>query len=65
MLNKLKLTSKKKKLIATMSRSHKSKESENYLKDYDIEKINYIGSSYKFCLIASGEADISPYVTNM
>ena len=43
-----------------MSRSHKSKESENYLKDYDIEKINYIGSSYKFCLIASGEADIYP-----
>ena len=51
---------KEKKLIATISRSHKSKETENYLKDYDIEKINYIGSSYKFCLISSGEADIYP-----
>ena len=51
---------KEKKLIATISRSHLSKETEDYLKDYDIEKINYIGSSYKFCLIASGEADIYP-----
>ena len=51
---------KEKKLIATISRSHKSKETENYLKNYDIEKINYIGSSYKFFLIASGEADIYP-----
>ena len=51
---------KQKNLIATISRSHSGKEIENYLKDYDIEKINYVGSSYKFCLIASGEAHIYP-----
>ena len=47
-------------LIATMSRSHKGKEIENYLKNYDISKIKDIGSSYKFCLIASGKAHIYP-----
>ena len=51
---------KQKNLIATISRSHNGKEIENCLKDYDIEKINYVGSSYKFCLIASGEAHIYP-----
>jgi len=51
---------KQKNLIATISRSHSGKEIDNYLKDYDIEKINYVGSSYKFCLIASGEAHIYP-----
>ena len=51
---------KQKGLIATISRSHSGKEIENYLKDFDIEKVNYVGSSYKFCLIASGEAHIYP-----
>ena len=51
---------KQKNLIAAISRSHSGKEIDNYLKDYDIEKINYVGSSYKFCLIASGEAHIYP-----
>jgi len=51
---------KQRNLIATISRSHVGKEVENYLKDYDIGKINYIGSSYKFCLIASGEAHLYP-----
>ena len=51
---------KQKDLIATVSRSHIGKEIEKYLKDYDIDKINYMGSSYKFCSIASGEAHIYP-----
>ena len=51
---------KQKNLIATISRSHNEKETENYLENYDIDKIKYIGSSYKFCLIASGEAHIYP-----
>ena len=54
---------KQKNLIATISRSHSGKEIDNYLKDYDIEKINYVGSSYKFCLIASGEAHIYPRIS--
>ena len=51
---------KQKNLIATISRSHAGKEIENLHKNYDINKINYFGSSYKFCLIASGEAHIYP-----
>ncbi len=51
---------KKSNLIATISRSHNGKEIENFLKDYDINKVNYLGSSYKFCSIASGEAHIYP-----
>ncbi len=51
---------KQKNLIATISRSHAEKETENLLKNYDIDKINYLGSSYKFCSIASGEAHIYP-----
>ena len=47
-------------LIATVSKSHSNDETEKFLKDYDIKKIKFIGSSYKFCLVASGEADIYP-----
>ncbi|MBN2520880.1 MAG: 3'(2'),5'-bisphosphate nucleotidase CysQ [Bacteroidales bacterium] len=46
------------------SRSHFSKETENYINTikHKFEKINYktIGSSLKFCLIAEGECDIYP-----
>ena len=47
-------------LIATISKSHSNDETEKFLKDYDIKKIKFIGSSYKFCLVASGKADIYP-----
>ena len=43
-----------------MSKSHCNDETEKFLKDYDIKKIKFIGSSYKFCLVASGKADIYP-----
>ena len=50
-------------LTATISKSHSNNETENFLKDYDIKKIKLIGSSYKFCLIASGKADIYPRIS--
>ena len=51
----------KSEIIVTASRSHGDpKEMSRLLKDYTFSKILVSGSSIKFCLIASGEADIYP-----
>ena len=47
-------------LVAVGSRSHGSAETEEWLKRYAIDRFVSRGSSLKFCLIASGEADIYP-----
>jgi len=50
-------------LTAITSRSHNNQETTDFLKDYKIKETLFAGSSYKFCLIASGKADIYPRLT--
>ena len=47
-------------LVAVASKSHRSPETDEYLTQFKISQITSAGSSLKFCLIASGEADIYP-----
>jgi 3'(2'), 5'-bisphosphate nucleotidase len=47
-------------LTAVASRSHASPETRDYLKGYKVATMVSIGSSLKFCLLASGEADLYP-----
>lgn len=47
-------------MIACASRTHRDTKTEEYLKAYDIADFIAAGSSLKFCLLASGEADIYP-----
>ncbi|WP_321338256.1 3'(2'),5'-bisphosphate nucleotidase CysQ [uncultured Cohaesibacter sp.] len=42
------------------SRSHNTPETEEYLKAFNVRTKTPIGSSLKFCLLASGEADLYP-----
>ncbi|MBL6854214.1 MAG: 3'(2'),5'-bisphosphate nucleotidase CysQ [Alphaproteobacteria bacterium] len=47
-------------LIAVASRSHRDKKTEEYLAHYPVKDFVTSGSSLKFCLVATGEADIYP-----
>jgi 3'(2'),5'-bisphosphate nucleotidase len=47
-------------LIAVVSRSHSTPETETYLKSYQIARRVSVGSSLKFCLVAAAEADLYP-----
>lgn len=47
-------------LTAVASRSHRSPETDAYLNRYAVADIASIGSSLKFCLVATGEADLYP-----
>jgi len=47
-------------LIAVASRSHRDKKTEEYLAAYPVKDFVTSGSSLKFCLVATGEADIYP-----
>jgi 3'-phosphoadenosine 5'-phosphosulfate (PAPS) 3'-phosphatase len=47
-------------LTAVASRSHASPETRDYLKGYKVANMVSIGSSLKFCLLASGDADLYP-----
>lgn len=47
-------------LTAIASRSHRDAKTEEYLNHYNISEIVAAGSSLKFCLVATGEADIYP-----
>jgi len=47
-------------LIAVASRSHRDHKTEEYLNHYKIKDMVAAGSSLKFCLVATGEADIYP-----
>ena len=49
-----------KNLIAVTSRSHNNKKTNEFLRDYNIQETLLLGSSYKFCLLACGKADIYP-----
>lgn len=47
-------------LVAIASRSHRDAKTEDYLNRFTISEIIAAGSSLKFCLVATGEADIYP-----
>ena len=50
----------KDKVTAVASESHRDVATNQWLKYNNIKKIIYIGSSLKFCLVASGYADVYP-----
>lgn len=47
-------------LIAVASRSHRDQETQKFLQGLSISELRSVGSSLKFCLLASGEADVYP-----
>lgn len=47
-------------LIMVASKSHRNKATEEYISRYNVSELKGAGSSLKFCLLASGEADIYP-----
>jgi 3'(2'), 5'-bisphosphate nucleotidase len=49
-------------LTAVASRSHRTPETDTFLAKYPVKEFRSIGSSLKFCLVASGEADVYPRV---
>jgi 3'(2'), 5'-bisphosphate nucleotidase len=46
--------------VVVASRSHRDERTEAYLKCLKVQKLVSAGSSLKFCLLASGEADLYP-----
>ena len=47
-------------LTAVASRSHSNADTDSYLKRHNVVDRVSVGSSLKFCLVASGEADVYP-----
>jgi 3'(2'),5'-bisphosphate nucleotidase len=47
-------------LIAVVSRTHRDTKTEQYLEAYRVAGMVAAGSSLKFCLVASGDADLYP-----
>lgn len=47
-------------LVAVASRSHRDSKTDEYLAHYPVREFVTAGSSLKFCLVATGEADIYP-----
>ncbi len=47
-------------IAVVASRSHRSPETDAYIRRYDVEKLVAAGSSMKFCAVASGKADLYP-----
>jgi 3'(2'), 5'-bisphosphate nucleotidase len=47
-------------LVAVASRSHRSSETDAFLARHSVAEFRSIGSSLKFCLLASGQADLYP-----
>ncbi|MBB5517856.1 3'(2'),5'-bisphosphate nucleotidase CysQ [Amphiplicatus metriothermophilus] len=47
-------------LVAVASRSHRTPETDAFLKDRNVADFTAAGSSLKFCLIAEGAADVYP-----
>jgi 3'(2'), 5'-bisphosphate nucleotidase len=47
-------------LTVVASRSHRSPDTDAYLADFEIGELVSVGSSLKFCLVASGRADLYP-----
>ena len=47
-------------IAVVASRSHRTPETDAYIGRYDVEKLVSAGSSMKFCVVASGKADLYP-----
>jgi len=47
-------------LVAVVSRTHRDLQTEQFLEAYQIGNLLSAGSSLKFCLVATGEADLYP-----
>ena len=47
-------------LTIVASRSHRTHETDLYIRNFEAAEIVSVGSSLKFCMIASGEADLYP-----
>lgn len=47
-------------ITAVASRSHRTPETDAYLADFQVGELVSVGSSLKFCLVASGKADLYP-----
>ncbi len=47
-------------VVAIVSRSHRTRETDDYLKRFAIAREISVGSSLKFCRVAAGEADLYP-----
>lgn len=47
-------------LMIVASKSHRDAATDNYIARYDVRDMTSAGSSLKFCLVASGEADFYP-----
>ncbi|TCO69945.1 3'(2'),5'-bisphosphate nucleotidase CysQ [Rhodovulum euryhalinum] len=47
-------------LIVVASKSHRDKATDDYIAKYSVQDMTSAGSSLKFCLVASGEADLYP-----
>ncbi|MCP5367903.1 MAG: 3'(2'),5'-bisphosphate nucleotidase CysQ [Hyphomicrobiales bacterium] len=47
-------------IVAVVSRSHRTPEVDEFLKDYTVKEEISSGSSIKFCLVATGRADVYP-----
>ena len=47
-------------LIVVASRSHRNRETNDYIARYPVRETKAAGSSLKFCLVASGDADLYP-----
>lgn len=50
------------KLLVVASKSHRDQATDDYINKYNVEDMRSAGSSLKFCLVATGEADIYPRV---
>ncbi len=48
------------KLIVVASKSHRDQATDDYINKYNVADMRSAGSSLKFCLVATGEADIYP-----
>jgi 3'(2'), 5'-bisphosphate nucleotidase len=49
-------------LLVVASKSHRDQATDDYINKYNVKDMKSAGSSLKFCLIATGEADIYPRV---
>ena len=49
-------------LMVVASKSHRDQATDDYINKYNVQDMKSAGSSLKFCLIATGEADIYPRV---
>lgn len=49
-------------LIVVASKSHRDQATDDYIAQYNVQDMTSAGSSLKFCLVATGEADLYPRV---